>query len=316
MNEFMTHQSVEPKRNVPRDLFLHLFSIVALYWVVIGIITLCFQYINYFFPTLDEVRYGYQSYLGPIRFSVSSLIIIFPLFIASSWYLHTIYRLEAIVRESKIRKWLIYLTLFIASLIMIGDLVTIIYSFLGGEVTTRFVLKALSIFIVMGAVFGYYLDDVRRSIASASSRYYALIASVAVFLMVVGAFFIVGSPSTARLAQIDYQRVNDLQNIQGQIVNYYQKKGQLPVQLEDLNDSISGYFVAHDPETKMSYEYRVINASLLSFEFCATFSLDSVAQGSVAYPVYEGGYAQNWDYKKGRTCFERTIDKKLYPILK
>src|SRR5438132_4874360 len=42
-------------------------------------------------------------------------------------------------------KWLIYLTLFVAALIIIGDLVSLIYNFLGGDVTIKFVLKALSV---------------------------------------------------------------------------------------------------------------------------------------------------------------------------
>ena len=137
MENFSSNVSVQ-KRNLPRDVFLHLFVMVALYWVSISFITLCWQYINYFFPDILAIRYGNQSYIWAIRFSVASLIIIFPLFILASWYLNKIYEREAQVRESKIRKWLIYLTLFAASLIIIGDLVSVIYNFLGGDVTTKF----------------------------------------------------------------------------------------------------------------------------------------------------------------------------------
>jgi len=307
------------KRNLPRDVFLHLFTIIALYWSVISFITLCWQYINYFFPELNELRYGYQSYIGPIRFSVSSLIIIFPLFILASWYLNKIYRRETIVRDSKIRKWLIYLTLFVAALVIIGDLVSLIYSFLGGEITLRFILKAISLFVVASFVFGYYLDDVRRAEPLKSAKYFVSAVGAIVLILVIGAFFIVGSPNQARLMQLDEQRIGDLQNIQYQIVNFWQKKEQLPQNLSDLNDSISGFFVPLDPKTNEQYEYNIKDSNLLTFELCAVFSLNGNNQNKIrpmsAYPIYEGEILQNWDHGQGRVCFERTIDKDLYPSI-
>ena len=111
--------NVVPKRNIPRDLFLHLLAVVTLYWSAISFVTLLWQYIDYFFP--DILNYYYGGVSGTMRFAISSLIIVFPVFILISWYLNKIYRREAVVRESKIRKWLIYLTLFIASLVIIGD---------------------------------------------------------------------------------------------------------------------------------------------------------------------------------------------------
>jgi hypothetical protein len=64
-------------------------------------------------------------------------------------------------RSSRIRRQLTYLTLFIASCLLIGDVTTLIYSFLGGELTMRFVLKVLTIAAIAGTAFWYYLNDVR-----------------------------------------------------------------------------------------------------------------------------------------------------------
>src|SRR4029077_11387147 len=96
-------ENIIPKRNLPRDVFLHLLAMVTLYWSAVSFITLCWQYINYFFP--DALSYnGYISFAGPIRFAVSSLVIVFPVFMLVSWLLNSIYTKEAQVRESKIRK--------------------------------------------------------------------------------------------------------------------------------------------------------------------------------------------------------------------
>ncbi len=317
----MNENNISLKRNLPRDLFLHLFAIVALHWSAVSFITLCWQYINYFFPDVSTLRYNYQSYVWPIRFAVSSLIIIFPLFILVSWQLNRIYKKEVLVRESKIRKWLVYLTLFIASLVIVGDLVTVIYNFLGGDITVKFILKALSVLVVAGVIFSYYLDDVRRPEPSKLAKYYVWVTSAIVLIAVIFAFFIVGSPKQARLFQLDQQRVSDLQNIQSQIVNYWQRKGEMPKTLSDLNDSISGYFVPKDAETNMPYEYNLKDAEVLKFELCATFSLasgESIAPfEKSARPSTLGSalVSQNWNHSSGRVCFERQIDKQLYPSL-
>ncbi len=302
------------KRNLPRDVFLHLFAIVTLYWSAISVITLCWQYINYFFPDVLNYNYGFS---GSMRFALASLIIVFPLFMLVSWLLNKIYAKESGVRESKIRKWLIYLTLFVTALVIIGDLVFVVNTFLNGEITARFLLKALSVLIVAKVIFWYYLDDVRRPSASASAKYVAGAVAAVILALVVGAFFIVGSPMQARLMQFDQQRLNDLQGIQYQVVNHWQQKGALPATLTDLNDSISGYVAPTDPETNLPYEYNIKNAANLNFELCAVFATDGNVNGKdIRVPaMYPREISQNWDHSIGRVCFDRVIDKQLYPPL-
>lgn len=307
------------KRNLPRDVFLHLLAIVTLYWSAVSFVTLMWQYINYFFPDVLNNIY-YNGFNEAIRFAVSSLIIVFPIFILVSWYLNKIYRREYAVRESKIRKWLLYLTLFIAALVIIGDLVTVINTFLGGEITARFILKALSVLAVAGVVFGYYLDDVRRDHPAKSGKYFAWGTTVVVLVSVVGAFFIVGSPATARLMQYDQQKIQDLQEIQSRIVFYWQSKEILPASLSSLTDPIAGFVVPIDPQTGDSYEYNIIDSANLSFELCATFNKegqDQYAQNRMASgpSVPAKASIENWQHNTGRTCFERTIDKQIYPPL-
>lgn len=308
------------KKNTPRDVFLHLLAVVTLYWSAVSFVTLLWQYINYFFPDVLNDYYRYEGFAGPIRFAVSSLIIVFPVFILISWYLNKIYAKESQVRESKIRKWLIYLTLFITSLVIIGDLIAVINTFLGGEITIRFILKAFSVLLVAGIIFGYYLDDVRRETPTKLAKPFVFGTGVLVLIAVVGAFFIVGSPATARLIQFDQQKVSDLQNIQYQIVNYWQRKEILPNSLSDLDDPISGYKIPVDSQTKAVYEYIIKDATSLSFELCATFNKPSQNNQKIADKIMPiagipDSYNQNWDHSAGRVCFERTIDKQLYPPL-
>ena len=97
-----------------------------------------------------------------MRWATASLVIAFPIFLFISRHIQLAIARDPIKRLSPIRRWLTYLTLFIAASILIGDLTTLVYNLLGGELTIRFILKVLVVGAIAGTVFGYYLGDVRR----------------------------------------------------------------------------------------------------------------------------------------------------------
>ena len=158
-------QPVEPQQAKavgPKDVFLHLLAIFALYTSAVSFLVLIFQYINLAFPDVLEGGYAPRVSYGPIRWSIASLIVVFPVYVWVSWYLNKRYIAVPERRMARSRRWLVYFTLFAAAVIIIGDLVTLIYNLLGGELTARFILKVLAVLFVAGAVFWYYLWDLRR----------------------------------------------------------------------------------------------------------------------------------------------------------
>jgi membrane protein YqaA with SNARE-associated domain len=50
----------------------------------------------------------------------------------------------------------------LAVTILAGDLIALVYNLLGGEFTTRFLLKVATVAVIAGGVFGYYLSDLRQ----------------------------------------------------------------------------------------------------------------------------------------------------------
>ena len=60
------------------------------------------------------------------------------------------------------RRWLTYLTLFLAATVLIGDMTVLVYNLLGGEISLRFLVKSLVVGAIAGTIFGYYLWDLRR----------------------------------------------------------------------------------------------------------------------------------------------------------
>ncbi len=153
-----------PEKTSPKDVFLHLLAIVTLYTSAISFLVLTFQYINILFP--DALENGYYAFSGAraaIRWSIASLLVVFPVYVITSLHLNRTYKKSVSHRNLRIRKWLVYFTLFAAALIIIGDFVTLINTFLSGELTNRFILKVLSVFFVAGSTFFYYISDLRKN---------------------------------------------------------------------------------------------------------------------------------------------------------
>src|SRR3989344_2392032 len=157
-------QLITPEKVGPRDVFLHLLAIVTLYASAISFLVLIFDYIDAFTPDplVDQGYYNLSGIYQSIRWSLASLIVVFPVYILSARFLNKTYLTDPSRSNLRIRKWLLYFTLFVAALIIIGDLVTLIYRFLGGELTIRFLLKMVTVLFVAGAVFGYYLAELKR----------------------------------------------------------------------------------------------------------------------------------------------------------
>lgn len=298
----------------PKDIFLQLLSIVTLYGSAAGFLTLLFQFTNVWFPDPLDQHSSFNAYRS-IRFAVSSLVIVFPVYVWVMRFLERSYKKEPEHKEIRIRKWLVYFTLFAAGLIIMGDLVALVNGLLGGELTARFVFKVLSVFLVSGAVFWYYYWDMKGAEPPGGMQFFEWTVVSVVAVGIVGAFFVVGSPQQERLRRFDEQRVSDLENIQWQIVNYWQKKQSLPADFSLLEDDIMGSRAAMDPETGAMYGYEV--RGNLMFVLCATFSLPSAGKeviNSRAIPVApDSEFGANWEHAAGHVCFERTIDPDLYP---
>ena len=302
-------------RSTPKDFFLHLLNIIIFYVAVVNFITLFIQYINVLYP--DPLTFYYNSISDSIRVTVSILLIAVPVYILTSWMLGKDLKQNPAKRELKLRKWLVYFTLFVAALTIIIDLIILVNNFLSGELTAQFFLKILLVLIVAGSIFAYYIWDLKRTDKEKSKlpKLLAWVISIVVLVSIILGFFIIGTPGLQRDRRFDNQRINNLQTIQYQIVNYWDQKGTLPNDLNQLKDSISGYTAPIDPETGESYKYNVLGE--LTFELCANFKTDSNDFGLATLPpdpyFFKGiSSDETWAHGKGMVCFERTIDPELY----
>ncbi|TSC83809.1 MAG: hypothetical protein G01um101417_376 [Parcubacteria group bacterium Gr01-1014_17] len=266
----------------------------------------------------DELTYYYGPYSGGIRFALASLIVIFPI----SLILFSVVK-KGIAREPEklglaLRKWVLWITIFITGAALAGDLIAVLSGFLGGELTMRFILKALAVFAVSASVFWYAVLEIRlTSEKPISLRTPFIVGSlIGVIAAIMWGFFVMGSPFTVRKLRMDERRVSDLQSIQWQVVNYWQQKSRFPKSLSELEDPLSGYKVPTDPETAKSYEFTL--GTGYAFTLCADFTLPNGTQSRsktkpYPMPMSDEGLAENWEHTAGRACFERVLDPERYP---
>ncbi len=320
--------------------FLSLGTLITLITSVVAFLNLVFATLDKRFPdVLNAVyQYGYSTYdYEGIRSSLATLIIFFPVFLVVSYYWRKFPKISLGSIDETIKKWVIYIILFLSSLVIVIDFVTLVRYFISGEITERFILKALITLVVAGLVGFYYIYLLKGKLETHPKA--SLIFRIVGILLVLGAIFysfsVIGSPMKQRSLRLDDSRIGDLQNIQYQIINFYQQKEKLPATLEELSNPLTGSYVPVEPEFEkgMKYEYNILDAKALKFELCATFA-EPIPKGwneyrgggsipmpyaayekdmAMSYPYPGGGTNESWDHEAGRTCFERTIDKDIYP---
>src|SRR3989339_32164 len=319
------HGMVESSgKNLPRDTFLYLAALVSLITSCVSFGILVFQIINRYYPDLvftngfvvNSSSY-YQMMIGPLSF----LIIVFPIFLLIARFLRKDILRHAEKQEMRIRKWLIYLTLFIAAIVVVGDFIAVFRGLLGGELTVRFILKALAILFIAGSSFYYYILELRDP-SSKNIKWLSWLVIVVVAAAIAFGIYIIGLPTNQRKIKMDDMRVSNLSVIQSRIVEYWMNNEKLPIDLNDINDPLNGWVVPSDPSTGASYRYEVVTNQKPNYKFklCAAFEAATGDEGVTpagTAKIDSSPYDENWQHSIGEKCFDRTIDPKLYlPVKK
>lgn len=131
-------------------LFISL-GVVSAYIVMLG-----FGIIDHLLPD------PYESYPADgdwLRWPIATLIAFLPLFLYLNRQANRQGADEALRKRSLVRRWVASVTMLIALLALLGDVVTVVYVFLSGELSARFVAKALLVAIMGGLVLAYYRDE-------------------------------------------------------------------------------------------------------------------------------------------------------------
>jgi len=265
---------------------------------------LIFGTINILFPDAIDSIWRIEQASSNIRIGFAMVVVFFPTYIILTRMVNKSRRKESNHSYLGLTKWLIYLSLLVGGAVLLGDLVAVIMAFLEGEITTRFILKALAVLLVVGSAFSYYLLDAKGYWLKneSGSIYFAFIASLVVLVSLVTGFRNIPSPAEVREQKLDNQMIMDLQGIQRQVEQYYLLNETLPPDLDELYEPLD---YPEAPEGREGYVYEVSGEQ--TYQLCATFLKDAeVTDRSYAYPVYEQNY--NWNHQSGYWCFDRKVN--------
>ena len=122
---------------------------------------LVFGFVDLAFPHAEDIPA--ERTRDGIRWAVSLLVVAAPVFLYVARIVGRMVRSNPTARASRVRHQLTYITLFIASAVLIGDVAAVVYNLLDGAVTVRFLLKVLTVAAIAGSAFGYYLRDLREA---------------------------------------------------------------------------------------------------------------------------------------------------------
>ena len=146
-----------------REAFFYLLFFILLGVVAFNLGSLLFALIDKLVPdALEEGSYRVGMLDRQIRGAVAGLIVGTPIFLWLARILLKARRDNPALQRSRIRKWLIYLSLVIAGMVLVGDAISLVYNFLNGELTWRFALKSFVVAGIAGAIFGYFITNAER----------------------------------------------------------------------------------------------------------------------------------------------------------
>lgn len=296
-----------PQNNAAKFAFFYVLSLVALTFTAVSIGMIIFQIINKKIVDALEI-YGSGYSPEALKFAISALVISAPIYFITVWLINKNLLSGALLRESDIRKWLTYFILLVSAVVMIGWFIGVINTFLNGELTLKFALKALTSIAIAATIFSYYFYDIKREeVLGAGNKvvsayFYAALALAAVVL--ISSFFIVESPKEARARRHDEMVLNNFSSIDGALNNFYLKEGKLPDTLSELMESEKFVTadIIKDPLSSKEFEYQKLSDK--TFSLCADFMTSNREKDDASIYDY---YRQEWPHDAGNQCLEKVL---------
>jgi len=294
-----------PRRRIafsPREAFLYLLLFVALYLVAFNVGAILFVWIERLWPdaAMASMEEAWDRSNDWVRFALSSVLVAFPVYLYTARLTSRAVAADPEKRNSGVRRWLTYLTLFNAACVLIGDFIAVLQGLLKGELTARFLGKAAVVAAIGGWLFMHYMGGLRRDEAPAPKRgapsQLARVAGALVVAVALLAMWLAGSPAKARRQELDQRRVRELSAISGQIETEFLGRGRFPGALDELvrGRPSAGLSLA-DPVTHEPYEYAVLDS--VRYQLCAKFDTpDSLGPYGQAVDPF-------WRHGTGRHCF-------------
>ncbi len=287
------------KKHQAQFVFYYLLSLISLGAMALGIGIIIFEILDKVFVDVSNSYFSMQA----LKTAFSTLIISAPIYYVCSHLLSKNIRKQELSLESSLRKWLIYLILLVTSIIMLVWLVSILNSFLNGEMTIKFILKALTALIISAMIFSYYLYNIRQKLVKKRDKIKSLffIASLLLVVLALGlAIAHMESPQTTRDKKIDEKTLRDFDNINMNVNMYYNNNDELPESLQELKSDSNLNVYPNSAVSLEDIEYNKLSET--EYEFCADFETSNLDDENTNLR-----YGSNRLHDSGYQCLEQEI---------
>lgn len=294
------------ENNAAKFAFYYMLSLIALIFAALSAGMIIFQIIN---KNIADVIIQRASDFSPdqLKFAISALIISAPIFYITTWQICKNLFTGAFDKDSGVRRWLTYFVLLISSVVMLGWLIAIVNNFLDGELTVKFILKALTAIGIAAGIFTFYYYDIKRDKVAGEKdkiiRIYFYSSLAVVVIVFISGLFIVESPQKTRDRKMDNAVLENFEDIDRAIGTYYSDNEKLPDDLEKIKSEFS-YISDKDLEnsaTGEKYDYKIKRENI--YELCATFKISN--EDSEDYD----DYFDRWPHDAGYQCLSQRVSK-------
>lgn len=140
-----------------RDVLLQLLTTATLYLTVLGVLLVVWSLAEYWFPQFPDAR-GSAMGDGPMRVGIAMAVVAFPVFLFMSSYL----KKRRSPETSSLRLAFAYINLFVVMVTALVDLMVVVHTYLDGDLTPRFLIRAAGVMLMAGLVYLYYRADSSR----------------------------------------------------------------------------------------------------------------------------------------------------------
>ncbi|MFH1187735.1 MAG: DUF5671 domain-containing protein [bacterium] len=305
-------------KNSAKFAFFYMLSLVALVFMSVSTGMIIFQIINkYIKDFVDAInQYNGGAYSSDqLKFAISALIISAPIYYFTTRQIFKNLFSGELDKNSGVRKWLTYFILLITSAVMIGWMIATINNFLDGELTLKFILKAITALGISAIIFTFYLHDIKREeVANTKDKITKLYLCGSLALIIIAfaaSLFTVETPTQARNRKLDEAVINDFNSIGSAIENYYQDNEKLPGNIAELKKD-SNFLTeddAKDPKNGKEYEYKIIDDK--TYELCAEFKTSNKddAEAKNEYGGLPFGFGDFYLHDSGYQCLKNKINQ-------
>lgn len=143
-----------------RDAFYYLLNFITLGFWTVSLGQIFYMLIAKQFPDAVDRFNEFQPFREAISWQLACVIVAFPIFLFIHSQIQKDLQARPDLYDSGVRRWLTYIALVLAALILLCDAVWFFEALIRGELTVRFILDSLVLLVLGGGVLTYYLRTI------------------------------------------------------------------------------------------------------------------------------------------------------------